>query len=79
MNTKTMNDEYYVHTIAIAYHAVFNQYCIYVHIDQRFCLISMTAILSPPNYPYFDLVGRGLGIVHFPYLPCQVPPCTLIC
>ena len=42
-------------------------------------LISMTAILSPPNYPYFDLVGRGLGIVHFPYLPCQVPPCTLIC
>ena len=43
------------------------------------CLISMTAILSPPNYPYFDLVGRGLGIVHFLYLPCQVPPCTLIC
>ena len=39
MNTKTMNDEYYVHTIVIAYHAVFNQYCIYVHIDQRFCLI----------------------------------------
>ena len=46
MSTKTLNDEYYVHTIAIAYHAVFNQYCIYVHIDQRFCLIiELTYIL----------------------------------
>ena len=33
MSTKTMNDECYVHTIAIAYHAVFNRYYTHVHID----------------------------------------------
>ena len=51
MNTRAMNDEYYVHTIAIAYHAVFNQYCIYLHIDRRFCLIiELTYIIHSITY-----------------------------
>ena len=66
MNTKAMNDEYYVHTIAIAYHAMFNQYCIYVYIDRRFCLIiELTYIIHLYTY------GR---LVHY----CLVSYCMCV-